>query len=374
MKNIRQTLTLHNHTFVLTGFPRDISIDAYNKARQWLVAHLSKCCHVVSIYEAGTVNQPGISDLDFLVILSVAFSGADASIFNQSGWPDEVNELLAGGTILKTSVPLFPTLNKIDNFKLKLLHGQALQQSKYTENLPFLNLCRLLDWLPERLMSLTRTLVMREINLVHQLGLLKSILLSFRMFNEECGEMDTESNIFDRNINGLRENWFNDEKKLEKVIEYSLQAIATGQEMLKRLEHYVQKEALIKDAGLGNATFRLNDKLCFTFSRKFKVTEPLKLISDTSLSHFAFVIPAGFFPFFAAQSLGEGIISKRLYNNILPAPRSGLVDFLDKKLYQTIHERMDVCNDNAAFLEERSLTNGLLKYGWFLNSGEATDV
>ena len=49
--------------------PRKNTIKDYNNEIERIVSVLSECDDVVSIYQIGEVSCPGISDLDFIVVL-----------------------------------------------------------------------------------------------------------------------------------------------------------------------------------------------------------------------------------------------------------------------------------------------------------------
>src|SRR5688500_2416260 len=87
----------------------------YDQAIQEFSSVAMSYTDVLAVYTAGTVNYPGISDLDFVVCLKDELS---APFDIEEKLPDTVRELIGSGTILKVNERNVTRLNCIDQFPL----------------------------------------------------------------------------------------------------------------------------------------------------------------------------------------------------------------------------------------------------------------
>ena len=52
------------------NYPKDIELDFYHKARRVLINAFKNNPCVIAIYEYGTINAPGISDIDIILVIN----------------------------------------------------------------------------------------------------------------------------------------------------------------------------------------------------------------------------------------------------------------------------------------------------------------
>ena len=94
----------------------------------------------LTIYLAGEISHPGISDLDFVVV---------------DGFPvvsPEVEEFLMGGSVIVMPRSCMPRIGTIENFKLQLIQGEGTDFEKSDSE--YFKFVEVLEWLPERILLL----------------------------------------------------------------------------------------------------------------------------------------------------------------------------------------------------------------------------
>ena len=94
----------------------------------------------LTIYLAGEISHPGISDLDFVVV---------------DGFPvvsPEVEEFLMGGNVIVMPRSCMPRIKTIENFKLQLVQGERTDFEKSDSE--YFKFVEVLEWLPERILLL----------------------------------------------------------------------------------------------------------------------------------------------------------------------------------------------------------------------------
>ena len=94
----------------------------------------------LTIFLAGEVSHPGISDLDFVVVDDTPFVSED------------VEEFLMGGNVIVMPRKVMPQIRLIENFNLHFLQGENIEISENTEQ--YFDLVEVIEWLPERILLL----------------------------------------------------------------------------------------------------------------------------------------------------------------------------------------------------------------------------
>ncbi len=305
---------------------------------------------VLAVYTAGTVRNPGISDLDFIVCLKDKLS-------EQFEIEDKLSplvlDLIGSGTILKINDRNFSRLNCIDLFPLRHVAGMRYSFEQF--NGPFFTLCRVLDWLPERLYTLTQFKKGDEKNIVRGLQLLKSVGVCLGLLDQLMG---TEQHVsFSNSVQNLRDTWF---KSAAGVEECMVLVDVAERSMLQGLVDLdvwlVRHEMLRVPSGdwYTDLGFSIPNGPTFYFG-----TVP-------GLKEGGVIIPPYLAHFLLAQGrLADGFISSKILNSFT-------VDFshtefeMHPELTATIKLRMEYVNSMADFFLKNNLKRGLLKYGWYL--------
>ncbi len=125
----------------------------YQEARKEFKELISKHKGIKVAYESGSVSVPGLSDLDFILILDKKWGVDDTQSYYDSLSRISLNlqTAIGPGNILLIPSYLESEMLVIDDFNLKLLSSSAsnVEPKKYYDK--YTEICRVLDWLPERI-------------------------------------------------------------------------------------------------------------------------------------------------------------------------------------------------------------------------------
>ena len=165
--------------YLFENHPKKVSQDFYSSARKEIVDYYSTNSDIVSIYEYGSVSSPGVSDLDIILVLKNLISSSEDSLgfLNIS---DDVHSLVADGNVMKMPESVFCRINQIDKFNVKRIYGQELLFDGVSNNdKEILRIVSVIDWLPERVLRLTKVINSEVINIANVLCILHSFTIYY---------------------------------------------------------------------------------------------------------------------------------------------------------------------------------------------------
>ena len=153
--------------FKFTDLPKKVGEDYYQAAREEIIQYYSQNSDVLSVYEYGSVSSPGVSDLDIILVLKDNVKTKEY-LFDFSNISTKVHHLLGDGTVMKMSKNSFININFLENkINVKKLYGEDFKlnypDKTYRETL---DLISVIDWLPERILRLTRVMTSKNINII----------------------------------------------------------------------------------------------------------------------------------------------------------------------------------------------------------------
>jgi len=335
------------------NLPKELSRKFYKKCKNEFIELCRKNSDIVSVYEAGSVSVPGISDLDFILCLKDKLKNKKEVIENQL--TNGLKDIIGEGSILKINKANFSNLKLWDDFTMRYLYGGKFKFAEF--NSKEFEICRILDWLPERLHSLLKFKKERKINVTRGLQLIKSASVSLDKLSKLTGSVRYES--LSKDIKKLRSNWFKNKNEnnlrdfrnlLEKSADTILDAI---NEMDKFL---IKNNYIFGDFSKAGESFKIKNGPEFFFGQEVEIREG------------KIFLPRSFFFFFAAQTLlGDGFISDNLKKSFdKKLPRLAIKGHINKKLLGVMKKRAQYIDRVANFFKKNEIKKGLLKYGWFL--------
>ena len=264
----------------------------------------------LTIYLAGEVSHPGISDLDFVVVDSTPVVSP------------EVEKFLMGGNVIVMPQSCMSRISMIENFNLNLVQGVRTDFEKNNNN--YFSIVEIIEWLPERILLL-ESLDIEAYSPQEILLYLKSADRSIKNVEKLTGKH------FDRvSTDKLRSNY--------KVI--NLQQVLKG---------YIKAcESAWKE-----------------FSSFCSVCEPLitgsaKISSYYRFDHKRFPLLLSYLNFL---SKGEGELPKKLKERM--TVESFECKF-DQDFLQFIRKRFSLIGEVYDFHVAKGSKRGMIKYGWFL--------
>jgi len=345
----------------------------YTEARSEFNDLVSKNQGVQSAYEAGSVSTPGLSDLDFILILHDKWDVSDTQLYyaTLNKMSPNLRAAIGPGNILLIPKSLESEMLMIDDFNLKSISTPKLNIKLNTYKDKYSEICRILDWLPERVNTLGSFLSHRYYTLdenckYFQLhGLLKSLLLSIKKVSliVEC---ERSRNIYYQNnkrIIALRNTWFNlKEKEREEKIQDTTNAVFS--DALEVLDIFCC--FMVKKID-GSINFQPSIGCQTKKFRAFNLCQSAQW-SLFSKHNFRYEFHNIVFLNYYLQSKLKNQISNKIKNSINYGDqiKENDINSFTKKFCQTIERRLNYVNANYEFLKKSELRTGLLKYGMYL--------
>jgi hypothetical protein len=340
--------------------------DFYKKARIDIVKYYSENDSVVSIYEYGSVSSPGVSDLDIILVLKdrAVFLEKDLDFNNIN---KNVYSLVVDGNVIKMPKKVFKKINRFDCLSFQKLFGKDISIEQYDKNYrEILDLISTVDWLPERVLRLTKLILQEEINISNALCVLHSFLYSIKKINEMVGDTAGSVGVINL-VNKLRSNWYNlndPEEMLEKciydAIELGYQYISILQKHIEQTGHLRQDQA----QNIDGVVLELYENCYIRFASNAHDNDLMKMAMDMSNDKYTFVVVSDFYyPHFYCLSQQSGELSNTIRSKI--KPYLGLSDVNISKEYESILvNKISLAEDNAVFLRSNGYKKGLLRYGF----------
>jgi len=354
--------------FTFANLPEPVSSELYQDARDWLISYLLKRKDVVSLYEFGSVGMPGISDLDLCVVIDDKPQPGIAAYLQPDNFDPLLRNLLVGGTVMVMRREDFSRIRIWDDINLVHRYGERIDSPAPADTeLTCVELCRLVDWLPERMARLAGYSQMRVLPVRRVLGVLHSLSYSLERLHKVTGRVEPRIERFLKAAHSLRLRWFEMPGNRDGDLLACLQeGISVGFEAINLLADYIQgcRFYFAEDAP-EHAELRLGDGLLLVFDSghsKNNIDRSLEL-STQGLS--AVILPSVFYQHFAAYGLIGGLIGEQIVKNLEPKPGRECLESVDPGLRKVLKRRMELCNRMAAFLARFGFKGGLFKFGWF---------
>jgi hypothetical protein len=229
-----------------TNLPKKLSRDDYEKAAVLAVADISTRPGVRAVYLFGTQWQPGVSDLDLLVVMEngaplVSFK-SPWSLSSSASFIFTHRYLTLEQGVAEKLFYLYPK----ETTRLRLLWGQgiwfedpqsALPLEEYTE----LIACVFFDLLVNKLLPLAGSIpLVRSVNVRQRIGEMYSLTYSERLLSLICGY--AMPGDFKEGLIQLRAAWLerSEEENILQLERMSKQAIDTVADMTEGFARYTR--------------------------------------------------------------------------------------------------------------------------------------
>ena len=335
--------------------PRPLARAAYERARAEFVAAYDKVQGVHAIYRIGSVSYPGLSDLDFIVVLDDDYRPAPGVTYTILAFREETRYALYHPQIFLPR-RLFPCLSLlVPIFELEHVAGQECPPP--TSDAEELRQARLFflceSFITDFAWSLTGFLGERRINLRMAQAKLNLVVKNIALLEDLTGVGWSGGAGFAASVQELRSSWFS--RPQEQVCRQTIELLVEAQRIVAALMHafdqYVQGAPYRKLAspetdgaqyGYHNVAvvFGSKGKTVQGRGHKFLMAAPLSV-----------AIP----PMCLAS--GSGPASRYVRNHFdVPPPR---VDF---SAFSGLVKIVEAANAHCRFLRERGITTGHFRY------------
>jgi len=352
-----------NHSFF--NYPKQALISNYDDVRKAIIKFYMGNSDIISIYEYGSVSAPGVSDLDLIFVLKDQIY-SNENEFDLSNISSFAHDLVADGTVIKMPLSIFQKIQYFDNLNFHRLSGEDVFVDKPTElDDKFIKLASIVDWVPERILKLTRLLNSKDVNITNSLCVLHSFGYSLKYLDNVLGTADESLEVIVETAR-LRGDWHNIDHPEEDLIKCLQEAIDIGYKRLFDYEEYLRRcdDYLLEDF---NCDFDIdlelynNHFIKFSSSRIEGYESSAKNI--TCNNKYYVVVSNYFYPHFAILASQRGDLAECMLKKIQPP--HPIEDSIVNDLYKdNLLRKMELAELNAVFLRKNNLKTGLIRYGF----------
>lgn len=326
----------------------------YQEARKWLISFLSKDKDVVSIYEYGTVKDPGISDLDIMVVLKDRPDRKDFSgLLTVDNVPERFSFLL-NNDYKFISKEHFREIDVFGKFRTKLLHGELIKRNQIPQRYARLyEIASVMDFMPERILSILEVKMSKKILVIYVLGLLNSYLYTVKSVETIIGKKTSEMLDFEIELKDLRNTWFQHDPdlRLNKISSLMERSVVLGFKVIAELTFYlISKKYYQPMQCVEGSRFFINQNkgYCFFFNGNDISAE--KCFCPNEQKGIFILVPSIWLSHYYIYSKCNGRISKTISNNLIlkggPDEES-----VGPVMAKVLSKRINLCNEMAEYFE-----------------------
>ena len=265
----------------------------------------------LTIFLAGEISHPGISDLDFVVL-------DEEPVISKS-----VEPFLAGGNVLLMPSKLMKHMGSLENFELKQLQGKPYQTPPPPVEF---SIVEILEWLPERILKCA-DYAKAPMPIQHAYLLQKSIGRSIsnveKLLGKKYDYMTADEFRSSRNMSP------------KNVIS---ECANVGSIAWSDFEVFLRDNEILKGHAYGSV--RINEY--YSFNDKF----------NSLMLYFNILGESG-------TSLGEKLKSKTSINV--------LEENVSEHFRSFILDRWNILDEVYTWFIKNKFSKGMIKYGWLLN-------
>ncbi len=343
------------------NYPKRVDLSYYENARQEIIDYFEGDPNLESIYEFGSVNAPGISDIDIMLIFKSNPIQIDKYNFREIN--ERVFGLVANGNVIKMAKNTFSCLDYIDNFNLKHITGKKIRQNIIPHTLKEIReLISICDWLPERIKRIEVVSSKSTINIAFTLCLLNSITYSIKNVEFLTSKIDLTNKLINL-ISSLRTNWYdlrNPEELLEEALALSIEV---GLIAINKITELLNKK--IPENFIRNNFSPIDISVPMHFEIQLKFDKSLSFDSLEQYKKDKTIRFPGIFAYhFLNLAYLPTQISNRLSLKIFNENVNPLLDINDEYI-NYLFIKTSLISENLNFLEKNKFDSGLVRYGFY---------
>jgi hypothetical protein len=342
--------------------------DFYEKAKKELLLYIGKRRDVVTCWEYGHISEPGVSDLDVIVILKNKPESDIAEYLRRSSLPVIVREAMAHANLIIVPEKDVEGLFYWDDLKVREL-GESIERQDHSINInpEFRRIAMLVDWSFERIYRIFAYRAFGVRNGRKALGDLKS----FCKCVENLSKLSPDTGIggypaLRKELYSLRKSWVEMSKdqrqriaaemvdkfgQFAKIFELVLFGFFESKSIYPRWTCFTDEVAL-----------RFPDDMLWLFTEEYSERNiefkeiPIVQLPKCLLNHFFLYCQPNY-----ALSKRLGMSFSRSLGD-----KAGTNEFFKNDYKAFLTKRMNYCNNWYDFLCQNKFNYGLYKFGWFL--------
>ncbi len=328
------------------NFPKNLSLDAYNSAREELIIFFKKNTAVTAIYEYGKVAAPGVSDLDIMVVVD-----ANAPLkLGLSSFSDLTIGLIGAGNVIYIDTNTFENIKYIDDLKINLLSGNPIFVHNPTHvEKKYINLVSLVDWVPERCSRLQNYLNQSKVDVVTSLCVLNSLSYSF-----------TKANLY------FRYDFADFQERLKILRANYIFFKDSNHELI----YLIKKAIQLCNNFFDEYLFFLKQTQVFSGSPP-KVSNYLDLYLKKQIGFNSLGclvnLPYEYYYHFLTYSLLDNCLSNRMKKRFQNDTQFFTENIPFNNHYQNAQrKKISICSYNATYLLRNKINKGLIRFGYLI--------
>ncbi len=351
-----------------TDRPVPMALPEYAAARASLIEYLSRRKDVAALFEYGSVSAPGLSDLDFVVVLANRPAPGIARYLDRSQLPADATRAMARATLMVMSEKDFRYITHWDDLRLVLRFGRPVETIRLEGRGLFLTeICRIVDWLPWQIARLTRVIATRRIPVVTTVGLLYSLTYSLGKLEAIFGIDHSRWRTFREQIADVRRLYMGDPETVEgRLAALVLEGHFVACDALRAFSQAIVGEGSVYGPPTApEARLTVPGGVRLDFVARPGVPSPRDLVAaattDTTVVH----LPAALARHFAVYGKDDGIIGRALRIALAPTLAASEASCVATDMQEVLHARISACDRWASFLRHNEIPHGLFKFAWF---------
>jgi len=351
-----------------TNEPVEWSTDIYENARGQMRSFVEARSDVEALYEYGTVHAPGISDIDFMLVISPSPQSDISEYFSPKNIPLLVQEVMNTGTMMVMKTTDFVQLSRWEEITVRLVEGKSLELLEIgDEERHWTDICSVIDWIPERCSRLVEIFVSQVIPVRRSIAYLFSLTYSLKLLEHLSHSSHANWDDFIAEVELMRSSWFqNDRESMhERLIELLWRGLNLSLEALMEFGEYC-----VSRGYYSSVSFNGPKSLNLGSDRRLDFVDNSDVYPDYALSQsepalIVVPVPALFYNHFAVYGLVGGMIGSTLAQHLTPRPRKDAMCGMPNLLVDVLTKRVQHCNSMAEFLHRNSFRSGMYRLGWF---------
>jgi hypothetical protein len=321
----------------------------YKECKGQIVKLLKRSVH--SVYEYGTYKNPGLSDIDLIIVIDFPKKSIKHKVLKIK---KKYNFFFEYSNIIIANKNLIKNIKFFDNLNLKKIIGPSIPIKQTQEkDKKILKLLEVIDWAPERVIRLTE--IKKNFLIRKNLAFLNSAKYSLKNINYFL--KNHKYDVMIKDIDNLRVNYKNSsEKKAQKIFDNLIDYLVQGIDKISKKNYFKEIEKCCPK--FASISFPDKSKIFFEAKKRTKVNKSKNILSVPS----SFGYPYFYYSHYHPNSDLFKLIHKHYVKNI----NSNIIFSKNKKLLEILDTRCRTLSENIIYLKKMEISGGLYKFGWFM--------
>lgn len=316
---------------------------------------LNKICKILkkdvhSIYEYGTYKNPGLSDIDLILVANNNNLNLEKKIQKIKS---EFNFFFEFSNIIVTNRNMIKYIKYFDNLRLNKIFGPKIyfKEPKKSESL-LLKYLEIVDWAPERLIRLIE--IKKKYIDRKNFGLINSIKYTLKNINSFLKKKKYEKLIYQ--IEKLRLNYKNaKEIEVKRIIETLINRLLEALKEISKINFFSQNKYFSPE--YSSLSFPNKSKIFFN-KNEFKINKRKNYLHVSKCFGYSY--------FYYVKHCHNSSLSKIIKKYYYVKNSKKLLLHKNLDLLNILKVRCKYLSENINFLKDKKITKGLYKFGWFL--------